>query len=257
MSTDVVDETEEEEYIPRGIERFSASVAERHVSCHASAHLEAAIPGLKLPKEDRQKANAANKGTFMHKVMEDVSVLSPAELLGLARAIEYIATLRKQRRFKMEVEASGVGWWLSKKPRTSADVVLWVKDQLEIVDYKFGKIPVEVDENSQLKFYALSFIHLAPKAKGVTVHIVQPFADNIVSVYFTAAELEQFRVETANADRAIQAGDLTFGPSDKGCLFCPANPHSRGQKADKFCPVMLQILYPVKYDEDAILDELS
>lgn len=248
---------ERDDYVPQGIERFSASVADKHVACHASANLERAIPGLQLPVEDRTVENAANKGTMMHKFMEDISVLTPAELLGLAKAIEYIATLRKKRRFKMKVELRGSGWWLSQKPGTTADVVLHVNDEIHVVDYKFGKIKVEVDDNGQLKFYALAFAPLAPKAKGVHVHIVQPFADNIESVYFTAAELEQYRVDTANADRAIQAGDVTFGPTEKGCLFCPANPHSRGQKASRACPVMMQILYPVKYDEDAILDDVA
>jgi hypothetical protein len=244
---------EREDYVPVGIERFSASVADKHMACHASANLEAAIPGLQLPIEDRTVENAANKGTMMHKFMEDISVLTPAELLGLAKAIEYIATLRKKRRFKMEVELKGSGWWLSQNPGTTADVVLYVKDELHVVDYKFGKIKVEVDDNGQLLFYGLAFSPLAPKAKGVWVHIVQPFADNIESVYFTAAELEKFRVDSANADRAIQAGSVTFGPTDKGCTFCPANPHSRGQKASKPCPAMMAMLYPPKYDEDALL----
>lgn len=244
-----------EDYVPVGIERFSASVAEKHVSCHASAHLELAIPGLQLPVEDRTIANAANKGTMMHKFMEDVSVLSPKELLGLAQAIEYIATLRKKRRFKMLVEARGTGWWLSQTPNTSADVVLYVQDEIHIVDYKFGKILVEVDDNTQLKYYGLSFFPLAPKAKGVHVHIVQPFADNMDSVYFTRDELDEFRKETAAADAAIQAGSTKFNPTEKGCLFCPANPHGRGDKATHMCPVMLSILYPPKVDEDSILDE--
>lgn len=246
-----------DDYVPVGIERFSASVADKHLACHASANLEKAIPGLQLPVEDRTVENAANKGTMMHKFMEDISVLTPAELLGLAKAIEYIATLRKKRRFKMKVELKGEGWWLSQKPGTTADVVLYVNDEIHVVDYKFGKIKVEVDANGQLKFYGLAFAPLAPKAKGVHVHIVQPFADNIESVYFTAAELEQFRVDTANADRAIQAGSVTFGPTDKGCLFCPANPHSRGAKASRACPVMMSILYPVKVDEDEILDDVA
>lgn len=244
-----------EDYVPVGIERFSASVAEKHVACHASAHLELAIPGLQLPVEDRTIANAANLGTQMHKFMEDISVLKPKQLLGLAQAIEYIATLRKKRRFNMEVEMASTGWWLSQKPTTRADVVLYVSDEIHVVDYKFGAIPVEVDENSQLKYYALAYYPLAPKAKGVHVHIVQPFADNIDSVFFTRDALEEFRKETAAADAAIQAGSTVFNPTEKGCLFCPANPHGRGDKATHMCPVMLSILYPPKVDEDAILDE--
>src|SRR6478735_7358191 len=157
-----------EDYVPVGIERFSASVAEKHVSCHASAHLELAIPGLQLPVEDRTIANAANKGTLMHAFMEQINgMLTPKELRGLAQAIEYIADLRKQRRFTMHLELKGEGWWLSQKPSTTADVVLHVSDEIHVVDYKFGKIPVEVDANAQLMYYGLSFMPLAPKAKGV------------------------------------------------------------------------------------------
>lgn len=245
-----------EDYVPKGIERFSASVAEKHIACHASAHLEKAIPGLQLPVEDRTVANAANLGTAMHTFMEQLNqTLKPKELLGLAKAIEYIATLRKKRRFTMHTELQGEGWWLKQKPKTTADVVLHVMDEIHVVDYKFGKIPVEVDDNAQLKYYALCFLPLAPKAKGVWVHIVQPFADNFESVFFTIQELDEFRKDMMDADAAIQAGSTKFGPTDKGCMFCPANPHSRGLKATHMCPVMLQILYPDKIDVDAVLDD--
>ena len=84
---------------------------------------------------------------------------------------------------------------------------------------------------------------------------MQPFADIYDSVYFTAAELEQFRLDTIAADDAIQGGDVTFGPSD-ACKFCPANPHSRGAKGSPMCPAMIKMLYPHPLDEDAILDML-
>ena len=194
----------------------------------------------------------------MHAFMEQVNgLLTPKELRGLAQAIEYIADLRKQRRFTMHLELKGEGWWLSQKPSTTADVVLHVSDEIHVVDYKFGKIPVEVDANAQLMYYGLSFMPLAPKAKGVHVHIVQPFADNIESVFIPKADLEKFRKESAAADAAIQAGSTTFGPTDKGCLFCPANPHSRTDKATIMCPAMMSVLYPIKVDEDEILDGLN
>ena len=47
-------------------ERFSASVAGKHMACHASANLELAILGCEQPDEDRQADNAANRGTSMH-----------------------------------------------------------------------------------------------------------------------------------------------------------------------------------------------
>jgi hypothetical protein len=232
------------------IERLSASNAAKHMACHASANLEAAIPGFTLP--DVEDTAASSKGTAMHNLLELAGVYTPREMLGLAQAMEYVARLRMQRRFNQLLEAESDGWWLTTKPKTRADVVLYVSDQIEVVDYKFGKLKVDVLDNAQLKFYALSFAPLAPKAKGVTVHIVQPFADNIESVYLTADELDDFKRESIEAETAILGGDVTFGPSDH-CKFCPANPHGRGIKGAPFCPALMQIHYPMAFDADDAL----
>mgnify|MGYP002350193812 CR=1 FL=1 len=232
-------------------ERFSASVASKHVACHASANLELAIPDITLPGPSEDTAASA-RGTAMHLILEQAGEYTARQMLGIAEAMGYVAELRMKRRFKVMNEASGTGWWLTDTPRTKADVVLYLADEIHVVDYKFGTIPVAASGNSQGMYYALAFAPLAPKAKGVWFHIVQPFAKNIEAVFFTAAELEQFKQETIAADVAIQAGSTKFGPSDS-CMFCPANPHGRGTKADKFCPAMLSMLYPIVVDEDAIL----
>jgi hypothetical protein len=233
-------------------ERFSASVASKHLACPASANLELAIPGYQPPPRDGD-TKASIKGTDMHEILERAGEYSPKEMLGIAEAMTYVANLRRTRRFKQILEAEGEGWWLQGKPGTKSDVVLYVQDQLEIVDYKFGGIPVPAAGNDQGKYYALAFLPLAPKAKGVTFHVVQPFANNIDSVFFTVAELEQFRLDTIAAEQKILAGDTTFSPSD-ACTFCPANPHGRGAKGSMRCPAMVQLLYPKPpLDEDSIL----
>lgn len=231
-------------------ERLSASVAAKHIACHASANLELAIPGWTPPVVDDTKASA--KGTEIHTVLEDSGKYPPREQLGIAKAMQYIAELRMQRRFTQLTEAKSTGWWLLDPPKTTADVVLYVQDELHVVDYKFGKILVEALDNAQGKYYALSFAPLAPLAKGVWFHIVQPFIDNFDKVFFTSQELEQFRLETLAAEAAIAAGDVTFGPSDN-CKFCPANPHGRGVKAKPYCPAMMQMLYPMTLDVNDVL----
>ena len=223
------------------IERLSASNAAKHMSCHASANLELAIPGWTEPTASDTKASA--RGTNMHTVLESSGEFTPSEQMAMAEAMLYVAALRKTRRFTQLLEAAGEGWWLKSKPKTKGDVVLYVADQLDVVDYKFGKIPVDVLDNKQLFYYALAFSFLAPKAKGVTVHIVQPLANNITSVWISTAELEAFRLESIAAEDAIEAGDTTFGPSEN-CKFCPANPHGRGLKGRPFCPAMMKMLYP-------------
>lgn len=239
-------------------ERLSASVAAKHIACPASANLELAIPGW-VPPPNGGDTSASIKGTNIHRILELSAQYTAKEMLGIAEAMAYVAELRTSRRFKILTEAHSGGWWLkaTSPPSTTSDVVLYTKDELHIVDYKFGRIPVDPNGNAQGMYYALAFLPLAPKATHVTFHIVQPFASNIEATVFTLDDLEQFRKDTLAAEAKIAAGDTTFGPSD-ACVFCPANPQGRGAKGSPLCPEMLQLLYPLPpVDEEAILDELG
>ena len=235
-------------------ERLSASSAARHLACHASANLDLAIPGWTPPVEDRTVDNAANRGTAKHKLIEPIMELTPGELLQFSRYLQYIGELRKTRRFKVLIEAEVQATWLTTQPKTTADLVLYTQDEIHVLDGKWGKIPVEVIDNKQLMYYAVCFAPLAPKAKGVTLHVLQPALgdDGYNSWFVDTNQLKQFMAEVQAAERAIQAGDTTFGPSDE-CKFCPAFPHARGLKGKPLCPVTMQLLYPGVVDEDAIL----
>lgn len=246
-------------------ERLSASVAARHLSCHASANLPLAIPGWEEPVRDPNIGGAAGAGTSVHKVIEDLlkieyvtksrtSKFNARDMIAMGKALVYIGEVWSKRRFRYLSEHTVHAEWLVTRPQTTADLVFYTEDQLEIVDTKWGLIPVEVVGNEQLLYYARAYAYLAPKAKWVTVHIVQPRADNIESWTISAAELKQFEADTIAAEAAIQSGDTTFGPSDH-CKFCPAFPHSRGLKGTPLCPATLQLLYPrVEIDEAEMLD---
>jgi hypothetical protein len=54
-----------------------------------------------------------------------------------------------------------------------------------------------------------------------------------------------------DADRRIMRKELTLRPNDH-CTFCPANPHTRGDKGNVMCPAMMNKLYPPVIDEDEI-----
>ena len=234
------------------VERFSASVAGRQMVCHASANLELAIPGWEPPVDDRTADTAANRGSDMHELFAKIMELPNADMQQMAKAIAYVAELRGTRRFKVLVEQSIKATWLAGAPDTTVDLVLYTQDEIHVLDLKTGRIRVDVVGNEQLKYYAACFAPLAPKAKGVTIHIVQPWADNMDWAWVSTTELGQFMDEARAAEAAIIAGDVTFGPSDH-CMFCPANPHGRGSKGRPFCPVMMDLLYPDRVDEDAIL----
>lgn len=232
-------------------ERFSASVAGRHMSCHASAHLELAIPNWVPPVID-DTAGAKGIGTQRHEMLEQIMQLPARDVDGFARILTYVSELRATRRFNVLVEETITATWLQSQPQTTVDLVLYTKDELHVIDYKWGRIPVDVVNNEQLLYYACCFAPLAPKAKGVTLHILQPLANNFASWFADTTVLAQFMADAQHAERQIAAGSTQFGPSDH-CKFCPANPHSRGDKGRPLCPAMMSVLYPDQTDEVAIL----
>ena len=236
-------------------ERFSASNVEKFIACHASANLDLAIPGWAPPIKDPLADNAANRGTRMHEIMAELMTLAIGDAKKFSEALTYIAEVRSRRRFTTLIEHPVTADWLSTRPVTTADLVLHTKDEMHIIDLKTGKIPVSVVNNDQLLFYAASYGPLAPSAKGVMLHIVQPWADNMESYFATAAEIQLFMDQAVLAEYDINQGDVTFSPGDH-CLFCPANPHSRAAKGYPLCPVLMQMYYPtMPVDRSAILQE--
>ena len=220
------------------------------MSCHASANLPLAIPNWVEPAE--KKVGAAARGTRMHEILEPIMELKASEVRQFAELITYVADLRATRRFNVAIEESVTAEWLVTQPSTTADLVLYTQDEIHVIDYKWGRMPVEVVGNKQLLYYAACYAPLAPKAKGVTVHILQPPIHEYNSWFADTNVIGQFMADAQAAEAAIQAGDVTFGPSDS-CTFCPANPHSRGEKGRPLCPAMMKMLYPDKTDEAEIL----
>ena len=235
------------------MERFSASVAKKHLACHASANLDKALLGWQPPVEDRTADNAANRGTSMHEMFAKVAELPPADMRNLVTAMQYLADLRSTRRFKVMIEQTVTATWLVGEPQTTADAVFYTQDEIHVIDLKTGKIPVEVVRNEQLMFGAVSYGHLAPKAKGVWCHILQPWADGCNSWFADTTVLNQFMADCQQAEKEIRAGDTTFMPGDH-CMFCPAYPHARTAKGNIMCPATMKLLgYAGRIDEDEIL----
>jgi hypothetical protein len=235
------------------MEKFSASQATKFMNCHGSANLDLAIPNWVPPVKDETADNAANRGTRMHEMFAEVMSLSTKDGRMMAEAIAFVAEIRSRRRFRALIEAPVTAEWLMYAPTTTADLVLYVADEIHVFDLKTGTIPVSAFENNQLMYYALTYGPLAPKAKGVNVHIVQPWANNMESWFVDVARLAAFKAEALATEQAILAHDTTLTPGDH-CQFCPANPHGRGARGAPSCPAMMQLLYPrVVVDEDEIL----
>ena len=199
-------------------------------------------------------STAASRGSHMHEILADISVLPAREMLGFGKALQYIAEVRSRRRFMMLIEQSETADWLDDPVSTTADTVLYTQDELHIIDFKWGRIPVQVVENEQLMYYAATYAHHAPKATEVVLHIVQPNADIFESWTVDTVYLAAFMQRAIAAQNAVAAGNLQFMPGHH-CTFCPANPHGRGAKGSPLCPAMMQLLYPAPFDEAALLKE--
>jgi hypothetical protein len=236
------------------MERFSASSASKHMNCHASANLEAAIPGFVRPIADPLANNAANRGTAMHDLFGQLMHLPPGDVENFSAALTYVAEVRRRRRFTSLIEQQVEVDWLVTKPSTTADLVLYTQDEMHVLDLKTGKIPVSPIENDQLMYYAVTYGHLAPRAKGVMLHIVQPWAGVMEEWFADAARLQKFMLDAQATELDIQAGSTRFQPGDH-CTFCVANPRSRAAKGKPSCPVLMQMFYPTTVDEAAILEE--
>lgn len=237
-------------------ERFSASNAAKHMACHASANLEKAIPNWTEPVIDLTKPAASRRGTDMHDHLDKFAELSAKEIKAAGRALMYVGNVRSLRRFNVLHEVAVQATWLTVPTLTTVDLCFYVADEIHVIDYKTGKIPVSVHDNDQLKFYARTLVELAPKATEVHLHIVQPWADEWdeadAEEIISARDLHDWGIEAVAAQDAILGGSKTFGPSDH-CKFCAANPHSRSPKGKPLCPEMMQLLYPQHIDEDEIL----
>lgn len=231
--------------------RFSASSAAQLMTCVGSADLANSIPGWVDPVVD-EEAGAKGKGHELHKIFAQIAEYPAADMRKIAEAVEYVAEIRALRRFNTLIEETRTADWLLSKPQTTVDLCLYVSDEIHILDWKTGKIPVEPTYNHQLLFYAATFLPLAPKAPGVEIHVVQPWADGSTSWFASRNDISKFMLEALAAEQKILAGDPTRTPSDH-CKFCPANPHSRSDKGSPLCPEMMQVLYPPTHDEVAIL----
>lgn len=243
------------------MQKFSASQAEKFIGCHASADLEVAIPGFKLPENDPDReptlpdnleyivgmidkvstdtgsSKAANRGTLLHACVATLlaEFKTAGRLESLVQLFVKLLTVMQSRRFKVLIEVTAVLDWLQRPAPTTADLVLYTSDELHVWDWKFGSMPVDPSA-LQLKMYGIAFMHLAPKAKGVWVHVLQP--GNFAEAYFSNEQLQDAKDLVMFHEALVLDGDLSFA-TGKQCEFCPASPFTRGAKGNLSCPTFI------------------
>ena len=239
------------------MKKFSASQAEKLIGCHASADLETAIPGFKLPEHDTERepsipnnlefivemiekvstdtgsSKAASRGSMLHAVVATLLAEfgTQKKMSQLLELFVELNSLMQRRRFKVLIEQAGEMDYLQHPTPTTADLVLYTADELHVWDWKWGTMPVDPTA-LQLRLYGDAFKHLSPKAPGVTVHVGQP--GNYASAYYTMEQLQAARDLVIQHEAEVLGGDLSFNTGAQ-CEFCPASPWTRGAKGNLVC----------------------
>jgi hypothetical protein len=239
---------------------FPASSAKRLLECPASY-----AETKKLPAgAPRRTSRFAVEGTVAHTLAEQAIVQHDAnafmlntlgtkmELDGfeifideemLEHAELYVSTVRGYEALGFEVELEqrvSPDWlWSPNKPPIelfgTSDTVAFnpATGELVIVDLKYGRgIPVEVEWNAQLLYYALGALrevtikHGKDAIKSVQTVIVQPRAPHpdgpVRSWKYTPGQLVQWGFDTlkAGVDLVAKGKNLPFKAGDH-CKFCP------------------------------------
>ena len=140
-------------------------------------------------------------------------------------AEEYCADIKPEVRFHMpHIDPQAFG---------TCDAMLYATlDRIIVIDYKHGQgHAVEVENNYQLKYYALGAYYSLPEDLRdigyVEMVIVQPRAKHldgpVRSCVITKAELLAFEVELKEAIARVRAADASLQVG-KWCTFCTARP---------------------------------
>ena len=120
-------------------------------------------------------------------------------------------------------------YWLVKVKTPKGQTGNWY--DLYVSDLKFGAgEPVDAEGNRQLRLYALGAWHKLgrPQIRNVIMNIDQPRAGGMKFWEIPFSELLEFAEEVKRVYTRIEAGDVEFAPSLKGCRWCPVRKLPRG-----------------------------
>lgn len=195
---------------------LSASSAHRWLKCPPSARIAAEFP-------DRE-SEAAREGTAAHEAAEAFfKQWKIPEDPHVKAYVEYVQELTRQYhpcgcQIELQVDYSHIA------PRGfgTADCVIYTKDFLHIVDFKYGQgVKVDARENPQMILYALGACRtLAIQPSEIHFTTYQPRMGNISTWSLDGEELYHYADEIRPQARKAWAGKGELDAGDH-CTFCP------------------------------------
>lgn len=228
--------------------KLSASGSERWLNCPASVALIA-----KLPKSD-ESSIYANEGSVAHELGEMAlakKIESTYDMVGkvikldngyeqevdedmaqyVDRYIAYVDALNTLHDTELLVEQRVCyDNWVKEGFGTSDAIVLDPDNGVvHIIDLKYGKgEKVFAKDNTQAQLYALGVIQTSVDNpdlyRKIHIHIVQPRIQHFDVWKINMRQLLEFGGYAKERAELCFREDAPFGPTDKGCRWCPLAP---------------------------------
>lgn len=217
---------------------LGASASHRWLNCPGSVALSEGIPGTTSPH--------AEEGTRAHELLEAklrqndsaiTAALTAARQAGddidelinaVSVAVDHVRGLEGAKMYEERVDLEALN---PPGPMYgTVDVAVWNAGTgtLEIVDYKHGQgVVVEVEDNTQLAFYALGMIlRLRVKPELIRCTVVQPRAHHqdgpVRTMEMSWDEMKAFKDRLIAGAEAAMSDDPQVGPVGDHCRWCKA-----------------------------------
>jgi len=174
-------------------------------------------------QDNTRDTKASDDGTRLHKAVEtcDLSLCEDEDeedavtrcLVYLDKLVEHYkgeCTVEKELRIIVEDITTGTG-----------DIVLIAGKIGELIDWKFGRMPVtDAEDNVQMQNYVLGIFHMFPELDKVTVHIVAPRMDSLSTATYKRSDMDRIRKRTLQIVASCEAEDKQATAAEKACRWC-------------------------------------
>jgi CRISPR/Cas system-associated exonuclease Cas4 (RecB family) len=230
--------------MPTQHSKIGGSVVHRIIACPWSlANIHRAVP--------QGSSEAANEGTALHEILElyytdridSLDEMLGAKMHGIeiteerlelakdaGRALDaYIDKLEEELGDRASVRFESRVSFGDRIPGAfgTCDVLLRCGPVFAVLDYKFGRVDVPVEENAQLMFYARAAQLTFPgyeDATSIELNIIQPRADKIHKRFVTTPEaLKKFEAQLIAVIKESE-GDSPSCVTGSHCRYCPLEP---------------------------------
>lgn len=234
----------------------------RWANCPGSVRLCADMPPV--------TSKYAEEGTMAHELaalmLTDKAANFPSEEMR-ANVLIYVAYVleEKTRATKVWIEQKLSLEKIHPNAFGTADAILYYEEQrlLKVVDFKYGAgVPVDVDDNEQLKYYALGAmltVNQGHKVETIELVIVQPRCYHesgaIRSYAFKSFELLDFIADLKEAIARTEEPNAPLVTGDH-CRFCPAQGVCPQMSKKAFDLAKLEFSQALPYDPASLAKAL-